>query len=122
MELMEHIEHWIFQADNDIIVAESLYKNGHYAWCLFICHLVLEKALKALFIKTTGNILPPKIHNLVRLAEHSGINLDNNLKQFFYDVNDFNLEARYADYLSNFHNIADEKFTNDYLLLIKEKF
>jgi hypothetical protein len=31
-------------------VAETLFQNEKYDWCLFIAHLVLEKTLKAFYV------------------------------------------------------------------------
>jgi len=72
------------------------FPNKKFDWCLFIAHLVLEKTLKAYFVKQY-NKLPPKIHNLVRLAEISGIELTEEQKLFLDEVNDFNFEIRYPD-------------------------
>ena len=51
-------------------------------WCLFIVHLALEKILKAIFVDRNDNNVPPKVHNLVRLAELSMIELGENQKLF----------------------------------------
>ena len=45
MNIKKHVEYWVETAEHDLPVAESLFKNGHYDWCLFIGHLVLEKML-----------------------------------------------------------------------------
>jgi HEPN domain-containing protein len=42
----EIINYWISSSNKDFRVMGSLYKNGHYAWALFLGHLVLEKFLK----------------------------------------------------------------------------
>ena len=72
MQKDEHIEYWLKSAAHDMDVANTLFENKKYDWCLFIGHLVLEKVLKAHYVKNY-NKLPPKIHNLVRLTEISGI-------------------------------------------------
>jgi len=60
-----------------------MFESGKYDWCLFVGHLALEKLLKALFVDQHENDMPPKIHNLVRLAELSsiGLNEDQNTQQ-----------------------------------------
>lgn len=47
----EIIEHWLSSSDNDYKVVESLFDNEHYVWALFVAHLVLEKLLKAHYVK-----------------------------------------------------------------------
>lgn len=50
MEIQEQIDYWFDLADEDMIVAESNFNNRHFLWCLFLCHLALEKTLKVLFV------------------------------------------------------------------------
>ena len=64
----KYVEYWVSQSDNDLPVAESLLEKGHYTWSLFIGHLVLEKLLKALYVKEHQKIAP-RIHDLVKLAK-----------------------------------------------------
>ena len=42
------VEQWILQANDDIEVAELLYKSKKYLHSIFICHLAVEKGLKAI--------------------------------------------------------------------------
>ncbi len=69
MRIEDHIQYWLDSAAHDWRTAVNLYGAGKYDWCLFIGHLVLEKTLKAIFVQNNGNRLPPKTHNLVKLAE-----------------------------------------------------
>lgn len=62
------VEEWFRQADYDIETALAMFETGRYFYAVFMCHLSLEKALKALYTKIL-NALPPKTHNLVYLAE-----------------------------------------------------
>lgn len=48
---------WYFQADYDLEVAEDMLKSGRYVYCIFMCHLSLEKGLKGLFNKRIGLVL-----------------------------------------------------------------
>ena len=78
-------------------------------WCLFIGHLVLEKILKALFVQDNNNQLPPKTHNLIKLARHTNINLTEEQEVLLDEVNDFNLEARYPQYKNEFYKKMHER-------------
>ena len=102
MKIKDHIKYWLDGAEHDWDAAKSLFSSGKYDWCLFIGHLVLEKTLKALFIQDNNNQLPPKTHNLVKLARHTNINMTEEQEIFLDEVNDFNLEARYPQYKSEF--------------------
>lgn len=59
----EHIKYWLDSAENDLLSAETLLDNDKYDWALFIAHLILEKTLKAHFVKDFDSV-PPKTHNL----------------------------------------------------------
>jgi len=120
MTKKEHIEYWLKSAEHDLKAAKSLFKSGKYDWCLFIGHLVLEKTLKAIFINTNENRTPPRIHNLVRLAELSLLELTNEQKIFLDQVNDFNLESRYPDFKLEFYKQCTKQYTDKYFKKIKE--
>ncbi len=68
MDRFQVVSYWLNSAEHDFEVAETLFKNAKYDWCLFIGHLVLEKTLKAFYFKEFGSV-PPRTHDLVRLKE-----------------------------------------------------
>ncbi|MBW1738486.1 MAG: HEPN domain-containing protein [Deltaproteobacteria bacterium] len=49
MKINEHIKYWLNSADHDLETAESLLAAEKFDWCLFLGHLVLEKALDNTF-------------------------------------------------------------------------
>src|SRR3990172_6607217 len=119
MDKQQHIEYWLNSASHDLDVAETLFQNSKYDWCLFIGHLVIEKMLKAFYVRDTGQ-LPPKIHNLPKLAERTALKLSDEQKQFLIDINDFNIEARYPDQKYNFYKLCTKEFAEEYFCKIKE--
>jgi HEPN domain-containing protein len=114
-----HVKYWLAQSDNDLPVAESMLEKGHYTWCLFIGHLVLEKIFKAIYVKEHQNIAP-RIHDLVKLAKSTSLNLNEEQLVFLSEVSDFNMEGRYPDEKNQFARRCDKEFTTDYLARIKE--
>jgi HEPN domain-containing protein len=56
----EQIIHWIESAENDLTAAENLMLSKNYDWALFLGHLILEKAFKAIFVSKTENEIPLK--------------------------------------------------------------
>lgn len=121
MTKKEHIQYWLNGADHDLQAAESLFKVEKYDWCLFLAHLVLEKALKAYCVSKIDKV-PPKTHNLVKLAEQSSLELTADRQIFFDEVNTFNLEARYPDYRNDFYQRCTKNFTEKYFRQIKENY
>ena len=83
-------------------------------------HLALEKILKAIFVDRNNNNMPPKIHNLVRLAELSKIEIDDEQKFLLDKINDFNIQTRYPDYKLEFYKRCNAEYTNEYLAKIKD--
>jgi HEPN domain-containing protein len=122
MKVDDHIKYWLNSADHDLDTAESLFSAGKYDWCLFLGHLVLEKGLKAFYVKDNKNRMPPKTHNLVKLAEKTTIPMTAELKLFLDEVNDFNLEVRYPEYKQEFYKTCTKEFAKNYINKIKEHY
>ncbi|MBI5187357.1 MAG: HEPN domain-containing protein [Nitrospinae bacterium] len=121
MDINQQVDYWLKSAAHDLEAAESLFQNQKYDWCLFIGHLVIEKVLKAFYVKD-NNEIPPKIHNLLRLAERTGLLFSDIQKQFLGEVNRFNIETRYPDTLHSFYKVCTEEFTEEYFKKIKEMY
>jgi len=112
------VNHWINSSDDDFATMQDMYNTKHYNWTLFLGHLVIEKLLKACFVKTKHQF-PPLIHNLLRLAEKSDIELDTELTTFFATVTNFNINARYDDYKQSFYQLCTKDFTDIWFEKIK---
>lgn len=111
MNTQKQIEYWIKASELDWITANDIFNSGkNFHLCLFMCHLTLEKILKALVIKITGSF-PPKTHNLLRLAELSNLDLTDDKIHFFEELNQFQLETRYPDDKLSIYKIATKDFT-----------
>jgi len=108
------IEYWSASSKQDFETAEILYENTKYHHALFFCHLSIEKNLKATIVKTTRKA-PPLLHDLVRLAEKTGIKLSAKQKIELAEISIFNIEARYDDYKFSFYKRANKKFTLKYI-------
>jgi len=122
LKIEDHIQFWLDSADHDLDTAESLFAAGKYDWCLFLGHMVLEKALKALYVYDNDNQMPPRSHNLVKLAEKTTLPLSDELKLFLDEVTDFNLEVRYPEYKREFYKRCTKEFCEKKLSKIKENY
>jgi HEPN domain-containing protein len=94
----KQIAYWRQGADEDRTVARELLARGHTRHALFLCHLALEKALKAHVCKKNRD-LAPRIHNLARLAELAGLDVPGPYGDLLADMNAFNIEGRYPNLL-----------------------
>lgn len=82
-------------------------------------HLVLEKSLKACYAKNIGEF-PPRIHDLVRLADLAGIEFDDETLEFLDAVNTFNISTRYPDEKLRFYKMCTHDFVEENFLRIKD--
>ncbi|WP_408605411.1 HEPN domain-containing protein [Desulfobacula toluolica] len=64
--------------------------------------------------------VPPKTHNLIKLARHSNLNLTEEQEILLDEVNDFNLEVRYPQYKNEFYKKCTKKFSANYYQKINE--
>jgi HEPN domain-containing protein len=92
-------EYWLELCDDDLLTAKALFQSKRYLHMGFFCHMIAEKALKAVIAHKT-NELPPRIHDLVQLAskgEVFGIMSDEQ-KQLLHELTPLQIEARYPEY------------------------
>lgn len=109
----ELVEYWIITSEEDVKTMQALYKTGRYAFCLFIGHLVLEKALKALVVLKSKKEAP-KIHNLPRLAQMAEVDLEEAERKLLSHANEFNMEARYPSVKQKFYNLCTKTYTDEF--------
>jgi HEPN domain-containing protein len=119
MEKIELISFWIDSSDRDFKVMEDLFEKEHYAWSLFVGHLVIEKVLKAYYVENI-DIHPPLVHNLLRIAEKSKLKLSEEQKDFLVTVTTFNIQARYNDVKQEFYHKCTNEFTKLWINKIKD--
>jgi HEPN domain-containing protein len=119
MKKDEIIQYWIKSSDEDFEVMIDLFNLKKYSYALFFGHLVIEKLLKAYYVKNV-EINVPKIHDLLKLADKSGIELTDEQKVMLKNFNTFNIKARYDDFKKKFYEKCDKEFTNENIEKIKE--
>ncbi|TES92820.1 MAG: HEPN domain-containing protein [Candidatus Cloacimonadota bacterium] len=115
----ELVNYWIETSDRDFLTMKNLFKSGDYHWTLFMGHLVVEKLLKAYYVKTI-DINPPFMHNLLRLAEKAKLRLSEEEKDFSLLLTTFNIKARYADYKREFYKKCTKEYTEVNIRKIEE--
>ena len=113
------IDYWIQSSDDDFETMNAMLDSRRFAWSLFVGHLMIEKLLKALFVNV-NNEFPPFTHNLLRLAEKSGVELTEEKKLFLVSVTAFNINGRYDDYKMSFQKTCTLEFTSMWIENLKE--
>ncbi len=114
MDIKAIVEYWVRSAEEDYKPAQSLFSSGYYTHCLFFCHLVIEKILKAIIVKRTGALAPYE-HNLSLLAEKTRILFLKEQLDLMDEINTFNIRGRYDDFKFEFHKKATKEYTEKYL-------
>ena len=89
-------EEWYFQSDYDLATARDMQNSGRTVYCIFMCHLSLEKALKGLLIKKTGEF-PTRSHSLIFFADKIGLELSDAQYEFLFILNKISVPTRYPD-------------------------
>lgn len=129
MNTQNTVEYWTSTAEYDIKTAEAIQETKRFLYVGFMCHLVIEKMLKAHFVKINDTI-PPYTHNLQYISEKSGLfnELPEEYKDFLDTLQPLNIRARYpADRDELYKLLTEERCqlliekTKEMMIWIKNK-
>lgn len=113
------IKYWIDGSDDDFETMTAMFDSKRFSWSLFIGHLMIEKLLKAYYVKARSDY-PPFIHNLLRLAEKADLVLSEDKKVKLVTITAFNINARYDDYKMSFKKKCTPEFTSEWINKLTE--
>lgn len=118
INVQKQIDYWINGAEDDLITADLLLKEKRILHGLFFCHLVIEKAIKAHYVKVNEEIAP-RSHNLIYLTEKAKLDFEDDVQIFLGLLMKYQLQGRYPDYNPI---LPDFKKVNEYLVKTKDLF
>jgi HEPN domain-containing protein len=95
------VQAWIDASRYDLKTAAALLQSRRYVYVLFMCQQSLEKVLKAHVTRRTGE-LPPRIRNLVRLAELAGLDISEKEREFLERLSLYYIQTRYPSEIQDF--------------------
>jgi HEPN domain-containing protein len=107
----EIVQHWRDTSEKDYKTMQNLLKSGDYSWAMFLGHLVLEKLLKAHYVKNQRKHAF-FTHDLLRLATNAGLKIDEDTEEWLDDISTFNINARYDSYKQDFYKLCTREFAN----------
>ena len=110
---------WMYQADYDYETARAMFKSKRYVYCIFMCHLSLEKAFKGALI-SKQNIFPSKTHNLLYFVEKLQLQLPEEYHKFVFTLNDVSIPTRYPEDLRKLIRVYTKPQTQEMLSKTKE--
>lgn len=104
------IYYWTESSDQNYATMKNLLKSRDYSWALFIGHLVIEKLLKAHYVKDQKRHAL-HTHDLLRLSSKCDIEVSNEHEEWLDNISTFNLNARYDNYKQDFVKLCTKEFT-----------
>jgi HEPN domain-containing protein len=92
----EKVLYWIELSDYDLDTANAMLISKRYLYVGFMCHQVIEKIFKSLYVKLK-NETPPFIHSLSNIAKKGDFydSLNTEFINFIDVLEPLNIESRY---------------------------
>lgn len=112
-------KNFIKSAEYDSNTAEFMFKSKRYIYVIFMCHLSIEKMLKAIVTEITQKI-SPKSHNLIYLLKLGNVQLPSELFNFIAKINNASIVTRYPEDFSKILKAYPENIAEEYLSKTKE--
>ena len=112
------VNYWIEMSENDYGSMIDFYNIKRYNWSLFIGHLVIEKLIKAVYVKTHHKH-PPFIHDLLKLITRCNVQITNEQMDILDTITTFNINVRYDDYKLAFYKQCTPEYTEKWINNIK---
>ena len=103
------VQHWIDASEKDFQTMQNLLRSGDYSWAMFLGHLVLEKLLKAHFVKNQKKHAL-FTHDLLRLATKAELIFNDEIEEWLDDISTFNINVRYDNYKQDFYKLCTKDF------------
>lgn len=108
------IDNWIKGSDYDIYTAKIMYKGSRYIYVIFMCHLAVEKSLKAIVVKRTKKI-PPKTHDLYYLIKLIDLEVPLTHQKIIAHLNQASIPTRYPEDMTKISRQYNKPVALEYL-------
>jgi HEPN domain-containing protein len=117
----KEVKNWLDSAQYDLETAKHMFKASRYIYTVFMCHLAIEKALKAK-VREISDKTPPRTHNLLYLKNLGGISPSNETLQFLEEINSLSVVTRYSEDFQEMLKSFSKERTKEILDKSKEVF
>jgi len=114
MPMEKAVVNWIKTSDYDIATAKALFKAKRYVYVIFLCHLSVEKLLKAVVCKLSKKI-PPKTHDLLLLLRLANLTLPRDFQMLIARLNAVSIPTRYPEDVAKLTKQYNSKAGKEYL-------
>lgn len=110
---------WFNQSEYDLNSAVKMFDSEDYIYCMFFCHLSLEKYLKGLYLEILRKN-HPKYIVLYFFLENINSVIPSQFRNFILDLEDAAAATRYPDSLTKLSEQFSKESTFDILSKTKE--
>ncbi len=112
-------QNWLASAEYDIETANHMLATSRYLYVIFMCHLALEKTLKAIAAEVQQKA-PPKTHDLLYLVNLGSVSLAQEQLDFIGKINNASIPTRYPEDLKQAIAAYPKQVAEDYLAQAQE--
>jgi HEPN domain-containing protein len=95
-ELKKTTANWIASAKYDIESARHMLKTRRYIYVIFLCHLAIEKMLKAVVAQSQERH-PPYTHDLYELVALAHLEIPTEHQSVIAQLNELSIATRYPE-------------------------
>ena len=116
----DRAHYWLSLAEYDLETARAMLDTGRYLYVGFMCHQVIEKALKAAI--SSSGAEPPRSHNLGRLAELAGLfgQMSDEQRGLMNALSPLNVQVRYPQEVDRLSGELDARRSAELLAQTRE--
>ena len=87
---------YLISSEYDFTTARHMLNTGRHVYVVFMCHIAIEKLLKAIVAEKTDRV-PPKTHNLIYLIKLADLAIPQDLFDFIAKINNASVVTRYPE-------------------------
>jgi len=114
MFMHKAVENWIKGSEYDIKAARVMNDGGRYIYVIFMCHLAVEKFLKAIVTKKMKR-MPPKTHDLFYLIKLAQLDVPAVHQMIISHLNEASIPTRYPEDIKEISKQYNKSVAKRYL-------
>jgi HEPN domain-containing protein len=107
-------ENFLFSSGYDLTTAKHMFETGRHVYVIFMCHMAIEKLMKAIVAEVTDKV-PPKTHNLIYLIKLANLNVPQDIFDFIAKINNASVVTRYPEDFKRLIEDYPEDIAKEYL-------
>jgi HEPN domain-containing protein len=112
-------KNWLASAEYDFETAKHMLSSQRYIYVVFLCHLAVEKMLKAIASEVHSKS-PPRTHDLIFLNRYAEVIFEPGHYEIVSKLNNASVPTRYPSDMKNILSEYTEEVANTYLKQTEE--